>query len=297
MFARDNYRCQYCHAAAENIDHVIPRSRGGTHTWDNVVAACRACNARKEDRLLHEINMRLRRPPTTPHDRAWVIAATGSRRPDWEQWLRVPSHARGDGVGLTTRLTHWAGRAGALHGRPISDAHVITQLHATRPAIVLGRAQKVDDGFDARAGAAGFEVARRVSGGSAVVVGPGECVWVDVVVARDAPGWNDDIGKAGCWMGDQWVAALGGGRRRGPEGPPHGACNAAPGYDAVCFAGVGSGEVLRGRRRQTRRHLAAPHPGLGAVPVRHPAALGPVGADRGARPAGRAGTGRRRRYA
>jgi 5-methylcytosine-specific restriction endonuclease McrA len=91
VFARDNYRCQYCHAAAENIDHVIPRSRGGTHTWDNVVAACRACNARKEDRMLHEINMRLRRPPTTPHDRAWVLAATGRRRPDWEQWLRTPS--------------------------------------------------------------------------------------------------------------------------------------------------------------------------------------------------------------
>lgn len=93
VFARDNYKCQYCHAAAENIDHVVPRSRGGTHTWDNVVAACKACNARKEDRMLHEINMRLRRQPATPHARAWVIAATGSRRPDWEQWLNVPQHA------------------------------------------------------------------------------------------------------------------------------------------------------------------------------------------------------------
>ena len=93
VFARDNFRCQYCHAAAENIDHVIPRSRGGTHTWDNVVAACRSCNARKEDRMLHEINMRLRRPPATPHARAWVLAATGSRRPDWEQWLGQPAHA------------------------------------------------------------------------------------------------------------------------------------------------------------------------------------------------------------
>jgi lipoate-protein ligase A len=109
---------------------------------------------------------------------------------------------------------------------------------------VLGRAQKVDDGFDGRARAAGFDVARRVSGGSAVVVGPGECAWVDVVVARGAPGWNDDIGKAGCWMGDQWVAALGAAgvtdlkvHRTGME--------RRPGYDAVCFAGVGSGEVLR----------------------------------------------------
>jgi 5-methylcytosine-specific restriction endonuclease McrA len=93
VFARDNHRCQYCNSAAENIDHVVPRSRGGTHTWDNVVAACKACNARKEDRMLHEINMRLRRQPVTPHARAWVLAATGARRPDWEQWLGMPAPA------------------------------------------------------------------------------------------------------------------------------------------------------------------------------------------------------------
>lgn len=93
VFARDNYKCQYCNSPAENIDHVIPRSRGGTHTWDNVVAACKPCNARKEDRLLQEINMKLRRPPATPHARAWVLAATGGHRPDWEQWLGVPALA------------------------------------------------------------------------------------------------------------------------------------------------------------------------------------------------------------
>ena len=52
VFARDGHRCQYCGKPAENIDHVVPRSRGGTHSWDNVVAACRPCNTRKEDRLL-----------------------------------------------------------------------------------------------------------------------------------------------------------------------------------------------------------------------------------------------------
>src|ERR1700733_9095815 len=49
VFARDGHRCQYCGAQAENIDHVVPRSRGGPHAWDNVVAACRRCNALKED--------------------------------------------------------------------------------------------------------------------------------------------------------------------------------------------------------------------------------------------------------
>ena len=89
VFARDGHRCQYCGAAAENIDHVVPRSRGGTHTWDNVVAACRPCNTRKEDRFLHETNLRLRRPPRIPRERLFVLIATGGVRPDWEPYLRV----------------------------------------------------------------------------------------------------------------------------------------------------------------------------------------------------------------
>lgn len=87
VFARDGHRCQYCGAAAENIDHVIPRSRGGTHTWDNVVAACRPCNTRKEDRFLHETNLRLRRPPSIPRERLFVLIACGGVRPDWEPYL------------------------------------------------------------------------------------------------------------------------------------------------------------------------------------------------------------------
>ena len=63
VFVRDGHRCQYCGAAAENIDHVIPRSRGGPHTWENVVAACRPCNTRKEDRFVHETGLILRRRP------------------------------------------------------------------------------------------------------------------------------------------------------------------------------------------------------------------------------------------
>ena len=42
VFARDGHRCQYCGRAAENLDHVVPRSRRGPHTWDNVVASCRS---------------------------------------------------------------------------------------------------------------------------------------------------------------------------------------------------------------------------------------------------------------
>lgn len=87
VFARDGHACQYCGSPAENIDHVVPRSRGGTHTWDNVVAACRPCNSRKEDRLLSETTMRLRRPPRVPRERVWILVATGGMRPDWEPFL------------------------------------------------------------------------------------------------------------------------------------------------------------------------------------------------------------------
>lgn len=141
------------------------------------------------------------------------------------------------------RMTRWAGRATALHSRPIRPANRLNQLIATSPAVVLGRAQKVDDSFVARAGGAGLEVARRVSGGTAVMVGPGECLWVDVVVAKDADGWNDDIGKAGCWMGDQWVAALEAAGVPGCKVHRTG-MQKLPGYDTVCFAGIGPGEVL-----------------------------------------------------
>jgi 5-methylcytosine-specific restriction endonuclease McrA len=87
VFARDRHRCQYCSHSAENIDHVVPRSRGGEHTWDNVVASCRACNARKEDRLPQECGLSLRRHPRAPHASLWLTATVGSIDPLWEPYL------------------------------------------------------------------------------------------------------------------------------------------------------------------------------------------------------------------
>jgi 5-methylcytosine-specific restriction endonuclease McrA len=90
IFARDGHRCQYCGAQAENIDHILPRSKGGPHSWDNVVAACRRCNARKRDHLLEETGMKLRRQPATPLGRVWALAALGAVLPDWEPYLGFP---------------------------------------------------------------------------------------------------------------------------------------------------------------------------------------------------------------
>jgi 5-methylcytosine-specific restriction endonuclease McrA len=66
VLARDGWACQYCGERADGIDHVVPKSRNGGHTWENVVAACRSCNARKGDRLLNETPFRLSRRPTAP---------------------------------------------------------------------------------------------------------------------------------------------------------------------------------------------------------------------------------------
>jgi 5-methylcytosine-specific restriction endonuclease McrA len=88
IFARDGGRCAYCRGSAETIDHVFPRSRGGLHAWENVVAACRPCNARKEDHLLNEVGMHLRRRPTAPRELTWIIVAVGTVHPHWEPYLQ-----------------------------------------------------------------------------------------------------------------------------------------------------------------------------------------------------------------
>jgi 5-methylcytosine-specific restriction endonuclease McrA len=94
VFIRDNYECQYCGGRAENVDHVIPRSRGGTHSWENVVAACRPCNSRKENRSPSDVGMRLRHAPQPPHESVWIVVAADRLDPSWEQYLRLPKKAR-----------------------------------------------------------------------------------------------------------------------------------------------------------------------------------------------------------
>ena len=87
IFARDHHRCVYCDRAAECIDHVQPRSRGGLHEWENVVAACRACNLRKGDKLLDETPFRLPRRPAAPPAMAWVTLAVNRVPDEWHDYL------------------------------------------------------------------------------------------------------------------------------------------------------------------------------------------------------------------
>ena len=90
VFTRDGSTCVYCGGSATSIDHVVPRSRGGTHTWDNVVAACRRCNHTKADRSLAELGWVLPNPPRTPSGAAWRLLGARTVDPRWREWLGIP---------------------------------------------------------------------------------------------------------------------------------------------------------------------------------------------------------------
>jgi 5-methylcytosine-specific restriction endonuclease McrA len=89
VFARDRWTCQYCGTARNSltVDHVIPRSKGGASSWDNIVASCAPCNRRKGDRLPTQIDMHPRRKPSMPSPAIFVHVATPTIPATWEQYL------------------------------------------------------------------------------------------------------------------------------------------------------------------------------------------------------------------
>lgn len=92
LMHRDRHRCAYCGGRAETIDHVIPRSRGGEHTWQNCVACCVKCNHRKADKLLSELNWRLRVVPRAPRGMHWrLLAGVVETDPQWLPYLGEPA--------------------------------------------------------------------------------------------------------------------------------------------------------------------------------------------------------------
>ena len=95
VLRRDNHRCAYCGKAASTIDHVLPRSRGGADSWENLVACCLRCNNVKGDRTPQEINWELRFLPRPPRGGQWTVRAPsspirgGSRISRWRPDLRA----------------------------------------------------------------------------------------------------------------------------------------------------------------------------------------------------------------
>jgi 5-methylcytosine-specific restriction endonuclease McrA len=88
IFERDRNTCQYCGRTAErkdlNLDHVIPRDRGGPTTWENIVCSCIPCNTRKANRTPAEASLRLIRKPKRPKWRPFVQVHLGT--PVHESW-------------------------------------------------------------------------------------------------------------------------------------------------------------------------------------------------------------------
>ncbi len=92
VFQRDKDTCQYCGQifAREdlNLDHVIPRDRGGKTTWENIVCSCIKCNSRKANRLPHQANMRLIRKPVRPRWRPVIsLVLNTQQRERWKDFL------------------------------------------------------------------------------------------------------------------------------------------------------------------------------------------------------------------
>ncbi|MGQ0617399.1 MAG: lipoyl protein ligase domain-containing protein [Acidimicrobiia bacterium] len=147
---------------------------------------------------------------------------------------------------LAMRVERHRATAGELHALEWPDPLVPTAwvLEVTGPAVVLGSAQQPGPALYERAAAAGVDVVRRRSGGGAVWLAP-EALWVDVLVPRRDPRWEDDIGVSGLWLGRRWAAAL-----ADSDAPPA-AVHQGPMVRTelsavVCFAGLGPGEVTAG---------------------------------------------------
>ena len=92
ILARDGNACQYCGRTSRDltIDHVIPRERGGPHTWDNLVACCLRCNNKKGNKTLKEADMTLLSKPRRPRFIPYLSLATftaAAKNPRWRDYL------------------------------------------------------------------------------------------------------------------------------------------------------------------------------------------------------------------
>jgi len=90
IFMRDHFTCQYCGVKSKDLtlDHLIPRHRGGRHTWDNLVSACRACNHRKGGKTPDEARMPLRLSPAEPKATSlYLFGQYLDSNQEWEKFI------------------------------------------------------------------------------------------------------------------------------------------------------------------------------------------------------------------
>lgn len=87
VLRRDGYRCGYCATSAATIDHVLPRSRGGADSWENLVACCLRCNNVKGNKTPQEMGWELRVVPRQPRGGQWTVRGADKTEPVWEPYL------------------------------------------------------------------------------------------------------------------------------------------------------------------------------------------------------------------
>lgn len=92
ILERDNHACQYCGYRGDSLtlDHVLPRSRGGDDSWENMVTACVRCNVKKGNRTPKEAGMPLDRQPRRPHSSLHFELARqlqGDRHQEWKKYV------------------------------------------------------------------------------------------------------------------------------------------------------------------------------------------------------------------
>lgn len=139
------------------------------------------------------------------------------------------------------RVRAGAAEVHALEG-PTTPRPTVWLIESTTTAIVLGSTQDATAVDAEQASAQGFDVVRRRSGGGAVLVVPGELLWVDVFVPRGDALWDDDVGRATHWLGGLWSSAL---TAVGMSSVVHRGPMAADDLArTVCFVGRGPGEVF-----------------------------------------------------
>jgi 5-methylcytosine-specific restriction endonuclease McrA len=88
VFARDGWTCQYCGARSNlTVDHVIPKSKGGSSNWENIVASCAPCNRRKGNALPRQVGMQLLKQPRIPHATVFIHVSSPTIPSAWHQYL------------------------------------------------------------------------------------------------------------------------------------------------------------------------------------------------------------------
>ena len=281
VFARDDHRCQYCGGTADSIDHIMPRSRGGQHIWENVAAACRPCNLSKRDRTPDEAGMRWPARAVTAGDGMGVVSVT--RVPEaWKPYLAV---------GVLTRLgaARHPGRHDDLRRRDVrrygGESTAATSAPTRRPPCGCSTSPP-------RPSCSGRSSGRRdrrrcgVRGGGRRgrpaaqrrrrrALEPGAIVWFDVVVPTAAAARGRCRRRVGSVDG---VARL---ARRLGLGRPRGRRPTSTGRDVVhdvvpLIASPVSGPARCWSTGQARRDQPAPQPRRRPLPVRraHPVVAG-----------------------